>query len=188
MSEETLQFIRDVEDGYIGKVRRALKRNPELVHARNDYGATPLHRAAVFAQIEVVRLLLAFGANANATDHRRSTPLHFACHDFYDSIPVMKLLLDAGAQMDARDNYWCSALMTAANYSNLPAVSFLLAQGARIDFRDRHGRTALDIAIWTHDSIPRTDKYFEQLATQEVVIFLLRQATNLNHSIAVAPT
>ena len=41
-------------------------------------GETPLHRAAAYASIETVRLLLASGADRSATDSNGNTPYHWA--------------------------------------------------------------------------------------------------------------
>ena len=46
-------------------------------------GDTPLHLAATGYRVEIVRLLLASGADPNATGNmRRSSPLHYAADGF----------------------------------------------------------------------------------------------------------
>jgi hypothetical protein len=49
-------------------------------------GDTALHLAAAGYRLEIIRLLLAAGADPNAaSNHRRSTPLHYAADGFLDS-------------------------------------------------------------------------------------------------------
>jgi ankyrin repeat protein len=48
-------------------------------NARNDRGATPLHRAIGFPQ--VAQLLLERGASVDATDDQGRTALHWAAND-----------------------------------------------------------------------------------------------------------
>src|ERR1017187_8938103 len=56
--------------GDLEKVRALLKGNPDLVSSKDDnYGATPLHRAAQKGHKEVVELLLDSKAQVNAKDN-----------------------------------------------------------------------------------------------------------------------
>ena len=75
---------------------------------QNDFGKTPLMYAAQYNQVESAKLLLAHGANVNASTVRPSdtcyytlstfnmTPLHYAVR--YASPELIELLLDNGAQ------------------------------------------------------------------------------------------
>ena len=48
------------------------------VNAKNKVGQTPLHRAALYSQKEIVELLIAKGANMNARGFFGMTPLNMA--------------------------------------------------------------------------------------------------------------
>ena len=48
------------------------------VHARNCYGSTPLHNAAIGAMRDPAKLLLAAGADINAVNNGSWTPLQYA--------------------------------------------------------------------------------------------------------------
>ena len=51
------------------------------IEARDEYGETPLHRAAQWSgNPAVVELLLSAGADPNARDHNGDTPLKYAKH------------------------------------------------------------------------------------------------------------
>jgi len=57
-------------------VESLLKDNPSLVFSKDTKGWTPLHYAALRGHKDVVELLLAKGANVNATNNFGMTPLH----------------------------------------------------------------------------------------------------------------
>lgn len=53
--------------GDVEAVRRSLDRDPDSLHIGNSKGASPLHRAVGRGEFDIVRLLLARGANVHAT-------------------------------------------------------------------------------------------------------------------------
>jgi ankyrin repeat protein len=59
----------------------------------------------------------------------------------------MRLLLQAGADVDASNADGLTPLMAASQAGHLGAVSVLVEAGADLDQRDRLGRTALDLAL-----------------------------------------
>src|SRR5216683_2104868 len=66
---------------------------PELVNAHDRAGTTPLQHAAGFGNLATMKLLLEHGADANAGNNRKSTPLFWS---LYDEAKV-RMLLDHGA-------------------------------------------------------------------------------------------
>ena len=64
-------------------------------YTTNDFANQPLHAAAAGRHIEVCRVLLAAGADVNATQHGGSTPLHEAAQ--HGDVELTELLLSAGA-------------------------------------------------------------------------------------------
>jgi ankyrin repeat protein len=63
------------------------------------------------------------------------------------SAEMARILLDAGARVDARQMNWTTPLMLAATAGNAPVVRLLLEAGADVHARDATGQTALDLAI-----------------------------------------
>jgi len=109
---------------------------------------TALMLAAKVSSPRAVLALLALGADARLRDARGVTALMFACLPGEGAPPeaaveVARLLLDAGAPLDAQDLAGQSALMYASSQVHVPLVRLLLALGARVDARSATGRSAL---------------------------------------------
>ena len=76
------------------------------------------------------------------------TPLMHAASGSYPN-PALELLLDNGAQVNARDDSGVTALMEAANFNRSGAVKLLLDRGAQVNARSNYGLTPLTIAALT---------------------------------------
>jgi len=103
--------------------------------------------------IATVGLLLAAKANLRIRNYDAQTVLHVAAtgeqytHD--DVVPrrchatVLKLLLDAGTEVDARDIHGYTPLHQAVQAGYPDLVAILLGKGAKVNARDQLGRTPL---------------------------------------------
>jgi ankyrin repeat protein len=89
---------------------------------------------------------LAKTSDVNVKDQRESTPLMYAAA--YGSIDAMKLLVEAGADVNAKNTFDVTALMWCAN--DLAKVRLLVEKGANVNARSKQGRTPLLIAA-AHD-------------------------------------
>lgn len=69
--------------------------------ARDEDGATPLHKAAYAGQTKVVQLLVSKGAEVDSQDNEDGTPLHNAC--FTGHLECAKLLLSSQANLNCAD-------------------------------------------------------------------------------------
>ena len=90
---------------------------------------------------------------ANTKDQRESTPLMYAAA--YGSIDAMKLLLDSGADVNAKNAFDVTPLMWCAY--DLAKVRLLIERGANVNVRSKQGRTPLMIAA-AHDGNFKTVK------------------------------
>jgi ankyrin repeat protein len=75
-------------------------------HSQNEFHVTPLHSAAASGNLEIARMLLESGADANARQQGGFTPLHSSAQN--GQIEMANLLLEHGADItlvnDAGEN------------------------------------------------------------------------------------
>jgi ankyrin repeat protein len=113
---------------------------------------TPLHSAAYYGDVEMVQVLLGYGVDVNAQD-RGWTPLHDAASNgsrhlripniVQSSRDVTRILLEHGADVNARRNDNTTSLHDAARNENAEVIPVLLEHGANVGAEDEQGRTPL---------------------------------------------
>lgn len=112
-------------------------------NATDGAGGTALIAAARAGHLDVMRVLIRAGADVNRRDARfaRWTPLVHAIHNRQDA--AARLLLDAGAEVDAEMHGGATPLIFAAAYGETSIVEALLDRGADPRHRTADGVTAL---------------------------------------------
>jgi ankyrin repeat protein len=94
------QFLAAVFLGDAARVRSMLARHPHLATALDGHGDQPILHAARNGDTQIVRLLIAHGADVNATNPRGHTVLY--CAGGHGHLDTLLLLLGAGADCDAK--------------------------------------------------------------------------------------
>ena len=119
-------------------------------------GDTALHLAAAAYRVEIVKLLLAAGADPNtANSRRKGSPLHYAADGFitgpaWDAkrqVATIRCLLEAGAGIHLQDANGATPLHRAVRTRCAAAVKLLLEHGADPATRNKPGSTAFHLAV-----------------------------------------
>jgi len=120
--------------------------DPDLATAEAGDGFSPLALAAFFGRRGCVAALLGRGADVHqrAANPLRVQPLHSAA--VAADVEIVRALLDAGADVDARQQAGVTPLMGAAAGGAVELVRLLLDAGADPSLKDDAGRTAADWA------------------------------------------
>ena len=168
------EIIRLLKRHGAGEPTREKVLNARLIHAINhgrtpealaalqqgaspeacDYRRVPALRLAVCLDGDtlkglepVIVALLQAGANPNSVGYRLldAPPLIIAAE--FNSVYVLRRLLEAGARVDSRDTDGWTPLMRAVQFNALECANSLIAAGANPKLRNYEKETALDIAI-----------------------------------------
>jgi len=108
---------------------------------------SPLHCAAMRGESEVIQVLLDCKLNVNAKASHDETPLHNALQRWAPNhFETVRLLLENGADPNARMSLGSAPLHLASSEGIAEAVRLLLKYGAEVEAVDGMGRTALQVA------------------------------------------
>jgi ankyrin repeat protein len=109
--------------------------------------ATALMRAAFAADLELVKLLLARGADASIISRDGETMVSAAAglafiHGYHrgktpaERLEVVKLFVGLGNDVNQADDYGITPLMAAGNYGDVPIIQYLIDAGADLSAHD----------------------------------------------------
>jgi len=116
------------------------------LEAKNMFGETPLHVAAINGHIDVVEVLLDKGADLNAKNLLGNTPLHLAASRSQKD--MAEILITRGADLEAKNRFVKTPLHLAASRSQKDMAEILLKNGADLEAKDINGNTPLHIAAF----------------------------------------
>jgi ankyrin repeat protein len=138
-------FYSAILTGDARAVELGIRAGIDVTKALTPDSPTPLGLAISGGFPDVVRLLLAAGADPNATIGRGSTALSMAVDKKYREI--VHMLLDGGAAVDAEEGDGRTPLVWAAERGDEHTVAALLDRGADLNHIVRsNGATALHVA------------------------------------------
>lgn len=124
-------------------IERILPRSTPLPPS---YGETALYWACVAGNVEIVKALLAAGANVNLQDSWKRTPLVTALLGRH--IEAADVLFAAGADVKPADVWGLTALMEAADKDARDLIIAFIAKGADVNAHTEEHSTALIYTAW----------------------------------------
>ncbi|KAL9580521.1 MAG: hypothetical protein Q9212_004443 [Teloschistes hypoglaucus] len=135
--------------GLRGVAKSLLEEDAEVNIAGGRYGS-PILAAVVGGEGKLVGLLLQHGADANsrlATEDKGGTAIHLAVE--WGKAECLQMLLNAGADMEVRNDDGERALHLAAKQDKVELARLLLQRGANVNSPtlDEQCHTALSIAV-----------------------------------------
>jgi ankyrin repeat protein len=169
--ESEWRYLIGVPDGKIelinaliahgANVNAKMSKNPprygiDLFHMVRLTGATPFWIAALSADVEVMRLLVAKGADPNVNNADNVTPLMVAAGigrasgesliSDEQALAAAKVCLELGNDVNAANGAGDTALHGTAQYGNEKTAAFLVEHGASLTAKNKKGETALAVA------------------------------------------
>jgi ankyrin repeat protein len=145
-SAETL-LCRAVEDADVFAIQTLVKHGADINGRGADDDEPPLSVAASTQRHDIATLLLAMNADVNVKDGYDSTPLHNAITYYNGDIQMIRLLISAGANVNAMDCRGHTPVSEAAYAGCLPPLRELLMAGACPLGSDNRGLTALHWSV-----------------------------------------
>jgi len=127
------------------KVMGLLIRAGADVNQMGFINQSPLHRAVEFGKVDAIRLLLKHGARVDQKGGMfKGTSLFSVAGT--GNIKIAKLLLDAGANINAKSEFGDTPLHWAASYGKLAMVRFLGSKGANLNAINKKGMFPVSVA------------------------------------------
>eukprot|EP00347_Sterkiella_histriomuscorum_P019677 403340709 len=128
---------------------KLLRMNKEAVvfdiDCLDDVSLTPLMKASINGHLEIVKLLLKFGANPRKKNKRQESALALAC--MQENTAICERLIIAKADVNEVDFRKRTPLLKCARHnSQSDILQMLLKAGARTDIADEEGSTPMHFA------------------------------------------
>jgi len=133
-----------VEMGHRPLVVHVLSKRPQDLNVKGRYYGTPFHAAISKRDIEMVRLLLANGADVTNHGEDNRTPLHLASKIGFND--VVRLLLSRGVDVDTRNDIGWTALHLAVLFNRFETAKILLKHNTDVGASDIIGQGPLHLA------------------------------------------
>ncbi len=128
-------------------VARLLIERGARINVRDQWGHTALVNAVgtVYGQdLDLIKLLIAKGADVNAAGGRGETPLDGAAGR--GNLTIARLLIESGADLNPHAYPEGTPLHNATEQNRQEVARFLVERGARLSDKNQYGYTALHLA------------------------------------------
>src|SRR5215471_16087254 len=127
LNPKAIAMVEALRTGDKQSFSKTAAEDPKLLNARGPEGSTPFMYAVLYSDAATLERLLKQGADPNKRNDANATALMWAATDFEKT----KVLVDHGADINARSNDFRTPLMIAAiRQGNAAVVKLLLDHGA----------------------------------------------------------
>ncbi len=142
-----LDLFEAAATGQAERVSSLVAKDQSIVNAYSADGFTPLGFAVFFGQPEVVKALLAAGADVNAASRESMKVTPLASAAAAKQTDLARVLIEHGADVNARAASGHIPLHEASANGNVELVKLLIEKGADVNAKTDDGKTPLDFAI-----------------------------------------
>ena len=157
-------LFKAVEENDLASFQSALKDAPQLAQAEDDNGIPVLHRAAGLGRLDMVKFLLAGGADVNDTGSFgdvKAVQWMFQCKE--PRLDVLVLLLEKGADPNTADDFGSTVLMSAARLGRKDLVELFVSKGADVNAREAG---SLELSVLHYAALGANPDVVERLIEQ----------------------
>ena len=170
------EIISFIESGDFQTIKKLIESKSLDVNYNLDIDeyskSTPLIQAIKYKQTDIINYLLENNADVNLKEELTGfTPLMASLHD----ITITELLIEKGADIEAKDDDGINALVYASTYNNEEMVKFLLEKGADANTVCEIENEHTDIA-----STPLMNAAYR--GNTNIINMLLENGANINYT------
>jgi hypothetical protein len=127
-------------------LRQQLRISKTDINTPDSFGRSLLHWAVIMGNSAAVEALLEHGVSPTSVDKEQMTPLHnIFLSPPSSQVPCARLLLGAGAEVDALDAWGRTPFRIAVGYANisLDLLNMLINNGADVNHTDVYSQSPL---------------------------------------------
>lgn len=165
--------------GSIGLLKKFSSIFDWMNHQDNN-GNTVLHYAVENSgvSIELLDFLLKNKANVNICNHKSQTPFLYGLIYGLRDMKIIRLFLEAGVDVDIKDENGETALFYAIRENNEELASWLIMQGASWKIENKNGYNAYKIAV---SQLSDAENYKDEEGRHELRISSCRKIIEMLH-------
>jgi uncharacterized protein len=151
-------------------------RRADYVSRAGYAGATPLWLAAMYGDVETMKVLVAAGADWRLPSRNGTTPLMVAAGlGQTDSrivpepklLEAVKYLVSLGGDVNEANSTGQTAMHGAAGISGHSIIGYLASKGANLEAKDKRGSTPIDVTHIIQRPRPETEAVIRKLLQQQ---------------------
>lgn len=138
----TSDLFSAISNTDIHRIRSILDEGTEI-NVINEEGITPFMYAVLTKRLDIVELLIQYGADIDTCNNEGYTSLFYST----TSNELLRLLLESGADVNKTTSEGYTLLMLIIVAENIEAIELLIEYNADTSIKNNNNKTALDIAL-----------------------------------------